>query len=331
MKFSFKRTATMALAVATAGVLAFTATMASAQKYPSGPVQLVVPWKPGGGTDRSMRLFAPYLAKTLGVPVNVINIGGGGGWVAWAKMAKWDPEKDDHIIGIVNFPHMLSYLNPKMKNKNNLKSFNFLTGHSIDPCIWGVREGDPRFSTLPEFIKYVIDHPNEITISVGGFGSDDHQAVAFAEKFIPGFKVKKTFGNNDAKKLQELYGKTVDAVGGNVSYFVPHMLEGKLRTLAVLDSERSRYLPNTPTFVEATKVKNLNFAARIFAAAPGLAPEKQKILTEAIHKAMDIPEYAVREVKNHNTLAKVDGEKLDTFLAGLADTVSQVKFWDLPK
>jgi tripartite-type tricarboxylate transporter receptor subunit TctC len=246
-------------------------------------------------------------------------------------MTKWDPVKDDHTIGIVNFPHMLSYLNPKMKNKNNLKSFNFLTGHSLDPCIWGVREGDPRFSTLTQFIKYVVDHPGEITISVGGFGSDDHQAVAFAEKFIPGFKVKKTFGNNDAKKLQELYGKTVDAVGGNVSYFVPHMLEGKLRTLAVLDHERSTYLPNTPTFNEASGVKNFNFAARIFAAAPGLAPVKKKLLIAAIQKAIDSPDYSVREIKNHNTLAKLDGEKLDTFLNGLAATVGKVKFWDLPK
>ena len=303
----------------------------SADKYPNKPIKLVIPWKPGGGTDRTMRIFAPYLEKTLGVPVSIINKGGGGGWVAWSQMAKWDPKKDDHTIGIVNFPHMLSYLNPKMKNKNNLKSFNFVTAHSIDPCIWAVREGDKRFQTLPEFIAYVKAHPNKIKISVGGFGSDDHQAVAFAEKFIPGFKVKKIFGNNDAKKLQELYGETADAVGGNISYFVPHMLEAKLRPLAVLGKQRAPQLPTIPTFVEASGVPNFNFAARVIVAAKGLSAEKQKILTTAIHKAMDIPEYGVRELKGYNTLWKEQGQKLDSFLNDLAGTVKKVAFWDLPK
>ncbi|MBT5941652.1 MAG: tripartite tricarboxylate transporter substrate binding protein [Rhodospirillaceae bacterium] len=302
-----------------------------AAEYPNKPIKLVVPWKVGGGTDRTARIFAPYLSKALGVPVNIINIAGGGGWVAWAQMANWDPKKDDHVIGFVNFPHMLSYLNPKMKNKNNLKSFNFLTGHSMDPCIWAVREGDPRFSTLPQFIKYVVDHPNKIKVSVGGFGSDDHQAVAFAEKFIPGFKVKKIFGNNDAKKLQELYGETADAVGGNISYFVPHMVEGKLRTLAVLGKERSNWLPNTPTFAESSGVKNFNFAIRVLTAAPGLDSAKKKILIDGIHKAMDMPEYAMRELKNSNTLWKVQGDDLDAFLNDLAGTVKKVAFWDTAK
>ncbi|MAF49337.1 MAG: tripartite tricarboxylate transporter substrate binding protein [Rhodospirillales bacterium] len=322
---------TIAVAIAFAAPLILAASVSSAQKYPNKPIKLVVPWKVGGGTDRSARIYAPYLSKALGVPVNIINISGGGGWVAWAQMAKWDPIKEDHTIGFINFPHMLSYLNPKMKNKNNLNSFNFLSGHSIDPCIWAVREGDKRFQTLPQFIKYVVDHPNKITVSVGGFGSDDHQAVAFAEKFIPGFKVRKVFGNNDAKKLQELYGKTADAVGGNVSYFVPHMLEGKLKTLAVLGKERSNFLPNTPTFAEASGVKNFNFAARVLVGAPGLAPEKKKILIAGIQKAIDMPDYAVRELKNNNTLWKSDGDKLKGFLQGLAGTVGKVKFWDIPK
>ena len=54
----------------------------AANAYPTEPIQLVVPFKPGGGADRTFRLFAPYLSEELGVPVNVVNIAGGGGWVA---------------------------------------------------------------------------------------------------------------------------------------------------------------------------------------------------------------------------------------------------------
>ena len=52
---------------------AMLSTSVQAEKYPNGPVTMVVPWKPGGGTDRTARLFAPYLSKTLGVPVKVVN------------------------------------------------------------------------------------------------------------------------------------------------------------------------------------------------------------------------------------------------------------------
>ena len=76
--------------------------VAAAEKFPNKPVQIVVPFKPGGGADRTTRLFAPYFSKELGVPVNVINISGGGGWVAWSQMAKWDAKKDDHILGVIN-------------------------------------------------------------------------------------------------------------------------------------------------------------------------------------------------------------------------------------
>ena len=69
-----------------------------ASAYPTDPIQLVVPFKPGGGADRTFRLFAPYLSEELGVPVNVVNIAGGGGWVAWAQAVKWDAEKDDHKL-----------------------------------------------------------------------------------------------------------------------------------------------------------------------------------------------------------------------------------------
>ena len=116
-----------------------------------------------------------------------------------------------------------------------------------------------------------------------------------------------------------------------MSYFVPHMLEAKLRPLAVLAKQRTNHLPTVPTFVEASGVKNFNFAARVLVAAPGLAESKSKVLTAAIQKAMDTPEYGVRELRGHNTLWKVDGKELKDFLQGLAATVNKVKFWDLPK
>jgi tripartite-type tricarboxylate transporter receptor subunit TctC len=166
----------MVVCFLTVGITGELATAAG--KFPNRPVQVVVPFKPGGGADRTTRLFAPYLSKELGVPVNVINISGGGGWVAWSQMAQWDAKKDDHMLGVINLPHVLSYMDPRMKRKETLESFGFLAWHSFDPCIWAVRDNDERFQTLKEFIAYVKANPYKIVMSTTAVGSDDHMGIA---------------------------------------------------------------------------------------------------------------------------------------------------------
>ena len=74
---------------------------ASAQaKVPSRPVQLIVPWAAGGGTDRIARLVAVLLEKDLGHPVTVVNRTGGGGMLGHAAGATAAP--DGHTITMVD-------------------------------------------------------------------------------------------------------------------------------------------------------------------------------------------------------------------------------------
>tara|TARA_S200000501_G_scaffold366824_1_gene402279 strand:- start:720 stop:1730 length:1011 start_codon:yes stop_codon:yes gene_type:complete len=302
-----------------------------AQKFPNKPVQIVVPFKPGGGADRTFRLFAPYLAKELGVPVNVTNIAGGGGWVAWAQMAKWDANKDDHKLGVINLPHVLSLLDPRMKRTQTLKSFNFLAWHSLDPCIWAIREGDPRFQTGKQFIDYVMKNPNKIVMSTTAVGSDDHMGIAYAEKFLKGFKVKKVYANGDSKKIQEVLGKHTDAVAGNVGYYVPYFMDAKLKPIFVLSLERSPNLPSVPTFFEVTGLKNVSYAGRTLATAPGMAESKRKTYLDAIKRAIENPQYMAKEAKNKNPLLFKESAELWKTLNESKSMVQKVKFWEAAK
>ncbi|MGI9520906.1 MAG: Bug family tripartite tricarboxylate transporter substrate binding protein, partial [Hyphomicrobiaceae bacterium] len=225
-------------AASSAATLLSPAVLRAAGKFPDGPVQLVVPFKPGGGSDRTFRLFAPYLAKTLGTSVNVVNISGGGGWVAWQQMARWSPSKDDHKLGTLNFPHVFSYLDPRMKRRETVDSFNFIAWQSLDPCVWAIRHDEDRFTDLPSFLDYVKKNPNKITMSTTAVGSDDHMGIAFAEKFIDGFKVKKIYANGDSKKIQETISGVSDAVAGNVGYYAPYVADEKLKFICTLNPDR---------------------------------------------------------------------------------------------
>jgi tripartite-type tricarboxylate transporter receptor subunit TctC len=310
-----------------AAVALASAPAAFAQDYPSGPIELVVPWGTGGGTDRSARTYAPYLSEALGVPVNVVNIEGGGGWVAWAQMAKWDPEADDHKIGIVNLPHVYSYLDPNMGRSETVADFNFITGQTFDPCLWMVRKGDERFSDLEEFVGYVKEHPGNVVVSTTAVGSDDYQGLAYAEKKIDGFQVGKVYANNDAKKVQELLGEHTDAIAGNISYYMSYINDDQMQPLAVLSEKRSPYLPDVPTFKEVTGVNNLCFAARVLAAAPGLPQEKYDVLAKAIEEASSNPEYMEKETSGSNEIWDISGEDLQAFLKTTEQSVKDVEYW----
>ena len=299
-----------------------------AADFPKGPVELVIPWKAGGGTDKSARIFAPFLAKELGVPVNVVNIDGGGGWVAWEQMAKWDANKDDHKIGLVNLPHVFAYLDPKMKRTETVGDFNFIGGQTYDPCLWLVRADDERFTGgLKDVLAYTAKNPGKLLVSTTAIGSDDYQGLAFAEKKVKGFKVAKVYANNDAKKVQELLAGTTDMIAGNVSYYVNYIREGKMRPIAVLDNVRSEFLPSVPTFGEVAGVENIGFAARTLIAANGISQEKYDFFKNAINKAQANPGYQLAELSQSSRIWTASGSDLKDFISDTESAVKVVEYW----
>src|SRR3979411_36942 len=76
----------------------FAASSAYAQ-YPQRPVQLIVPWGAGGGTDATARIIGALMEKELKQPFNVVNRTGGSGVVGHDAIAKSTP--DGYTIGFV--------------------------------------------------------------------------------------------------------------------------------------------------------------------------------------------------------------------------------------
>jgi len=327
---TFLKSAGLAVsALATGAGTVFAPAVARAQSgdFPSRPVRLVVPFAPGGGADRSMRLFAPYLGEELGVPVQVENISGAGGWVAWSQVAQWDPEEFDHDLCCVNFPHLFSYMDPRIQRTETLDSFNIIAWHSTDPSVWCVREGDERFQTLQQFLDYTVERPDELVISTTAIGSDNHISLAYAEKTIPGLKLRHIYSDGDSKKIQEVLSGVSDIVSGNIGYYTQFFLEAQLRPICVMWPERWSQLPSVPSFEEVTGVRNVSFAGRTIAGAKGLAAEKQEIYSNAIRAAIANPEYMMRELQNRNVLTFSEGEEMRVRLAEAEQIVAESEFW----
>ena len=314
-------------ALAVAGFTFVAPGTASAADFPSKPVQLQVPFAPGGGADRTFRLFAPYLAEELGQPVKVTNVAGGGGWVSWSQVVNdWNAKRDDHKLAVVNIPHIFSFLNPAMKRTEKLESFNFLAWHSYDPGLWLVRWDDERFKDLDDVLAYAQKQP--IIVAPGSFGSDDHIGVAFAQQAVPGFKAKFVTSRGDNSKIQLALGKHVDLIAANVGFFIPSIEEKKLRPIAVLHPTRWDLLPNVPTFQEITGKTNITYAGRTLATANGLEEEKRKIYLDAIKRAIANPEYVAKEAANKNHLMFAEGDEMWTLLREGQKVAEQAAYWE---
>ena len=82
-----------------ASALLLAASSAAFAQYPQRPVQLIVPWGAGGGTDATARIIATLLEKELKQPFNVVNRTGGSGVVGHDAIAKASP--DGYTIGLI--------------------------------------------------------------------------------------------------------------------------------------------------------------------------------------------------------------------------------------
>lgn len=291
---------------------------------PNKPLTFVVPFGTGGGTDLTARLLAPELQRELGVPVQVVNKAGGGGWVAWTEMAKWDPQ--DWIIGYVNLPHIFSYLNPKMKRSETVKSWNFLFLHTVDPGMILVKNGDKRFPNLKAFIDHAMK--NKTVVAAHGVGGDDFIGVKQVEKAFPGVKIEMVHNKSDSNSISQLVGGHVDAVFGNVAAYTPHILEGKFQPLAVNWYERVKFVPSVPTVEELTGNKIIHYAGRTVVGPPGMPEARKAAITSAFERAITKPHYQLKMLNSNLSIDVMKGERLNGFLQDSEAMVKKIAYWE---
>jgi tripartite-type tricarboxylate transporter receptor subunit TctC len=260
------------------------------EKYPNQPINLIVSYSAGGGTDTSARILQPYLEKELGVTVNILNKPGGGGWVGWTELAHAEP--DGYTIGYINSPNVVSgYLNPSAKREENLDSFEFLGNQVSNPEIIAIRTDEQRFTDIKGLIEYAKN--NELTATGTGVAGDDHIASLLLNKNF-GTKFRAVQFEGTAESRTGVLGGHVDVLFASVDEVFAMHNNKELKVIAVMDKERSPFLPDVPTLQESGYDGVFMNATRGIAAPKGLDPEKVKILSDAIEKAIKNEEHVAK-------------------------------------
>ncbi len=266
---------------------------ASAQEFPRRPIQLVVVFPAGGGTDVGARILASYAEKELGQPILVVNKPGAGGQVGWTEAARARP--DGYTLAFVNLPGMNTIiLDPERKALFGIDSFVPVINQVIDPGIIWVR-GDSPYKSLKDLVDAARATPNKITACTTGILSDDHLAILMLmEATKTEYRIVHFDGG--AQQLAALLGGHVEVAFDNVggAGVVKRMAAGDVRVLAVLDTVRSKFMPDVLTSVELGYPTVLSNSSRGVAAPKGTPPAVIKVVEEAFAKAMANPEHIRR-------------------------------------
>ena len=217
------------------------------EKFPTGPISVIVAFAPGGATDLGARLLVPVVEKELGVPVTIVNKAGSGGWVGWSELLRTNA--DGYTIAYINTPGLMAgYLNPTLKNTKSLNDFDVIANHVLDYSAIAILPNDKRFKDIKGLIEYAKTH--DVTAVSTGVANDEHIAMLRMNKLIgTRFVPVHTKGAGDGKS--SVMGGHIDVFFGNVGDVTVGHQDKELKVVAVLSPERSRFLPDVPTLDEA--------------------------------------------------------------------------------
>jgi tripartite-type tricarboxylate transporter receptor subunit TctC len=259
------------------------------QNYPARPVQLMVAYPAGGSTDVAARIVASIAEKHLGQQILILNKGGAGGQVGWTEMTRQKP--DGYYIGFINLPALNTViLDPERKASFGLDAFIPVINQVLDPGIIWVKADSP-YKSLKDLLEAAKRTPRKLSAATTGILSDDHLAILMAEEAYPGAAFRLVHLEGGAAQMTAILGGHIDVAFDNVGSVVRRVKSGEVRALAVMDTQRSKFLPDVPTTPELGYPSVISSSTRGIAAVKGTPPDVVKKLQESFRKAMEDPEH----------------------------------------
>jgi tripartite-type tricarboxylate transporter receptor subunit TctC len=316
---------TRAIIVILTTLLALAAGPATTADFPTKPLQLMIAYPAGGSTDVAARIVAAIAEKHLGQPIVVVNRGGAGGQVGWTDMSRARP--DGYYLGFINLPALNTViLDPERKAAFKADNFVPIINQVLDPGIVWVKADSP-YKTLKDLLEAAKRAPNKISAATTGILSDDHLAILMAEEAFPGAIFRIVHLEGGAAQLTAILGGHIDVAFDNVGSVYRRVRTGELRALAVMDTQRSRFLPEVPTTPELGFKTIISNSTRGIAVPKGTPAPVIKKLTESLKKAMDDPEHVKKMEEAGLALKIMVGEEYAKYYNDLHTKAAKYTEW----
>lgn len=213
-------------------------------KYPTKPIQVIVPAGAGGDTDLNSRMIGKYMEKELGQPLAVVNVSGAGGTLGTQKVK--DAAPDGYTV-------LFFHNNVLLNNLLGLANYTFSDFENggmaiLDKSgVWAV-SAKSKYKTLKDLIDDAKNNPGKIKYATE-YGAFSHlQGLAFQEAAGVELNIVDVGGN--AAKTAALKGDQIDVISTQYGLIKDFVTKGDFRVLGVLSDERNPLMSDVPTFKE---------------------------------------------------------------------------------
>jgi tripartite-type tricarboxylate transporter receptor subunit TctC len=277
---------------------------AAAQTFPERPIQMVVPFGPGGTTDIMARLLADELGRQLGGSVVVVNTAGAGGSIGMGNVARAKP--DGHTISMTTIGPLT--IQPARRDNTGYTpdSFDYVCGTYDVPMLTMVRADAPH-KDYAALVAWAKANPGKLNYGSSGIGTMPHIAALQQWK------------HHGIEVLHVPYKSTGDMVvplkNGELAMFnetPPVAIQHQLRPLLALADRR------VPGFESVPSARELGIPVRGsvwggVVAPKGLPAEVRTKLESACERATETTLYKARAQAANSPLAYRRGEDFKRF------------------
>ncbi len=251
--------------------------VASAQTFPSRPIEIVVPFPAGASSDLAARPLAEAMAKALGQPVLVANKDGAAGTIGTTAVATAKP--DGYTLGF----SAMGVVSAQPHLRDNLRydaaSFDYIC-QVTDVFVVASVANDSPHKSFPELVAYVRTYPDKVTYGHPGPGTVPNLLMLYLSSEND-LKLTAVPFRGDALGFNALLGNHID-----VLMSADATVTGKnVRTLAVFGDKRLAAMPDVPTTKELGLGSGFGTPNALFV-PKGLPPEVLAKLRSACATAL---------------------------------------------
>jgi tripartite-type tricarboxylate transporter receptor subunit TctC len=248
------------------------------------PIEVVVPFPPGGGVDNMVRPIVHFVQPRLpGARFAIVNRAGAAGQLGFEAIFNAAP--DGYTIGAITNTAMHAVAIER-RPRYRPEDFTYIANVVDDPGGFWVRADSP-WRTLADLQAAARRAPETIGVGTAGIGSDDHLLQLGFEN-AAGVRLLHVPYNGTAPVLRDMLGGTLPIGSLNMSEGLPLMREGRIRCLGQGGPQRWAPTGEVPTFREQG-FDVLGGSARGIAGPPGMPAEIVAQLREAFRAALADP------------------------------------------
>lgn len=257
----------------------------SCAAYPERPINIIIPFGPGGAVDIAARIMAEYFQNKHDITLNIVCKGGGAGVPAMLDVARARP--DGYTFG---FPALATFSTaPNVKNtgytKDSFKAVAQVTNMWLSLSV----NSDSGINNVKDLFEAAKKDPQNYNFATHGALSTQRLFMARVLKET-GYDLAHIAYTSGHDVSTALLGKHVTSGFGVTINQKPYVESGDFTMIGVSSPERLPEFPNVPTFAEQFGNENFVFASSHGLLAPKRTPDKYvQAMAELVEQALNDP------------------------------------------